>query len=172
MHSQIPSSQLHHIFPLSGRRKLSCCHYLPPISRALMRVFIRTKSCTLRGRREGQGYCVALVSGAAFAGKSIKPKPTNENKMRAVAKISALIAFGFCTGNSVLSNAADQDQSFARVIYCQNDTGRARTDMPGSAMTRKGKPELRLGDRTVKGYWLSTSHRSAKIKPWKPCTFE
>jgi hypothetical protein len=79
-------------------------------------------------------------------------KPGSANKMRAVAKIFVLIAFGFCASNSAPSNAADRDQSFARVIFYQNEAGRAELYLPGSAMTQKGKPELNLGDRTVDGY--------------------
>jgi hypothetical protein len=63
---------------------------------------------------------------------------------------SASIAFGLCAGNSILSNAADQ--TFARVIYCQNDIGRAEVYLPGSAITGNGRPELRLGDKIVIGY--------------------
>jgi hypothetical protein len=73
-------------------------------------------------------------------------------RMLNIAKISALIAFGCCTCISVVSRAADEDQSFARVFICQNDAGRAEIYLPGSAMTDKGKPELRLGDKTAGGY--------------------
>jgi len=46
----------------------------------------------------------------------------------------------------------DPDQSFARVIQCQNDVGRAELYLPGSAMTQQGRLELRLGDKIVNGY--------------------
>ena len=69
-----------------------------------------------------------------------------------IAKVSALIAFSYCTCIPIISSAAGEDQSFARVIICQNDVGQAEVYLPGSAMTKKGKPELRLSDKTVGGY--------------------
>ena len=72
--------------------------------------------------------------------------------MTNIAKLSALIALSYCVCGPVTSGAADEDQSFARVINCQNDVGRAEVYLPGSAMTDTGKPELRLGDKTVNGY--------------------
>jgi hypothetical protein len=48
--------------------------------------------------------------------------------------------------------AAAEEQSFARVILCQNEAGRAEVYLPGSAISRKGRAEVSLGDKTVSGY--------------------
>jgi hypothetical protein len=72
--------------------------------------------------------------------------------MRPLATLSAFAAFGYCTGYFLHPAAAAQDQSFARVFYCENDAGRAELYLAGSAMTRDGKPQLALGNKTAQGY--------------------
>ena len=72
--------------------------------------------------------------------------------MRPLATLSAFVAFGYCAGYFLHPAAAAQDQSFARVFYCENDAGRAELYLAGSAMTNKGKPQLDLGNKTAQGY--------------------
>jgi hypothetical protein len=50
------------------------------------------------------------------------------------------------------SPAAAQDIGFARVISCKNDAGQAELYLPGSALSKKGKPGLNLGGKTFTGY--------------------
>jgi hypothetical protein len=50
------------------------------------------------------------------------------------------------------SSAAAQDTSFARVVHCKNDTGRAEVYLPGSVVFGRGPEQVRLGDRAVGGY--------------------
>ena len=72
--------------------------------------------------------------------------------MRMPANILPLIAFSFLACVSVVSDAAAQEQGFARVVYCQNEVGRAEVYLPGSVITAKGRAEVRIGDKTVVGY--------------------
>lgn len=72
--------------------------------------------------------------------------------MRPLATLSAFVAFGYCAGYFLHPAAAAQDQSFARVFYCENDAGRAELYLAGSAMTNEGKPQLAPGNKTAQGY--------------------
>lgn len=71
--------------------------------------------------------------------------------MRRLSVLSALIVFCYCVGHSA-QPAAAQEQSFARVFDCSNETGRAELYLPGSALARVGKQELAIGDKTAAGY--------------------
>jgi len=72
--------------------------------------------------------------------------------VRHLATLSAFLALGYWAGYLLQPAAAVQDQSFARVFYCENEAGRAEVYLAGSAMTSTGKPELTIGDRTADGY--------------------
>lgn len=52
----------------------------------------------------------------------------------------------------LISPAAAQEKSFARVVQCEGDAGRAEVYLPGSAITSKGRAEVQLGSKTVTGY--------------------
>ena len=69
-----------------------------------------------------------------------------------LANILPLIALSFLASVSVVLDAAAQEQSFARVVYCQDEAGRAEVYLPGSVITATGTAEVRLGDKTVVGY--------------------
>jgi hypothetical protein len=66
--------------------------------------------------------------------------------------IHPLIALSFFASVSIVLDATALEQSFARVVYCQNEVGRAEVYLPGSVITAKGRAEVRLGDKTVIGY--------------------
>jgi hypothetical protein len=42
--------------------------------------------------------------------------------------------------------------SFARVVHCKNDAGRAEVYLPGSVVLGRGPEQIKLGDGTVSGY--------------------
>ena len=50
------------------------------------------------------------------------------------------------------SSAAAQDTSFARVVHCGNEVGRAEVYLPGSVVLGRGPEQVRLGERAVSGY--------------------
>ena len=50
------------------------------------------------------------------------------------------------------SSVAAQDVSFARVVHCKNDVGRAEVYLPGSVVFGRGPEQVRLGDKIVNGY--------------------
>jgi hypothetical protein len=52
----------------------------------------------------------------------------------------------------LVSSVAAQDMSFARVVHCKNDVGRAEVYLPGSVVLGRGPEQIKLGDRTVSGY--------------------
>ena len=52
----------------------------------------------------------------------------------------------------LVSSVAAQEMSFARVVHCKNDVGRAEVYLPGSVVLGRGPEQIKLGDRTVSGY--------------------
>lgn len=52
----------------------------------------------------------------------------------------------------VVSPTAAQEKSFARVVQCEGEAGRAEVYLPGSAIADKGRAEVQLGTKTVTGY--------------------
>ena len=72
--------------------------------------------------------------------------------MEFAAKILGLITAICCLGAPALSKADDQDQGFIRVVYCQNEAGRAEIYLPGRWVAGIGKAEFDLRDRGTSGY--------------------
>jgi hypothetical protein len=52
----------------------------------------------------------------------------------------------------LVSAAAAQELSFARVFYCKNDVGRAELYLPGSVLSGRGPQNVRFLGKTVSGY--------------------
>ena len=52
----------------------------------------------------------------------------------------------------LVSSTSAQDMSFARVVHCKNDVGRAEVYLPGSVVFGRGPEQVMLGDKIVKGY--------------------
>ena len=52
----------------------------------------------------------------------------------------------------LVSSVSAQDMSFARVVHCMNDVGRAEVYLPGSVVFGRGPERVMLGDKIVNGY--------------------
>ena len=52
----------------------------------------------------------------------------------------------------LVSSVSAQDMSFARVVHCKNDVGRAEVYLPGSVVLGRGPEQVMLADKIVNGY--------------------
>ena len=52
----------------------------------------------------------------------------------------------------LVSSVCAQDTSFARVVHCRNDAGRAELYLPGSVVLGRGPEQVMLADKIVNGY--------------------
>ena len=52
----------------------------------------------------------------------------------------------------LVSSVCAQDMSFARVVHCRNDVGRAELYLPGSVVLGRGPEQVMLADKIVNGY--------------------
>ena len=52
----------------------------------------------------------------------------------------------------LVSSVSAQDTSFARVVHCKNDVGRAEVYLPGSVVLGRGPEQVMLADKIVNGY--------------------
>ena len=52
----------------------------------------------------------------------------------------------------LVSSVSAQDMSFARVVHCKNDVGRAEVYLPGSVVFGRGPEQVILGDKIINGY--------------------